>query len=125
MPDISKYRKSRYLKKEDIKPEKLVTYTSCKEEYVSNDGKEEAELELVLFFEEFGDKGWISNATGREAVAELMGDRNTDNWRPGFQFVLYVDPSVPFGGKTVEGIRVKAANRPKRQLKLSGLDQAV
>ncbi len=99
-----------FLKQEDLQGREVrvvVEYVAI-EEIKSEDGKEK---KLVAHF--VGkDKGLVLNRTTCESLEAITGTDDTDHWQ-GAAIVLYVDPTVKFGPKTVGGIRVKApAARP-------------
>lgn len=92
-----------YLKTEDIKEEMSVTVKEVKVETMGREDK--AESKPVVYFDEL-DKGLALNKVNSEALAELAGSREIEEWA-GSKCILYVDRNVMFGGKRVGGIRVK------------------
>lgn len=105
MPDISQMAESRFLKKEDVGNGKLLTIESCDQQNVAK--KDEApENKWCLHFVET-EKPLVLNRINSELVAQITGERNSDDW-PGFKVVLYSDPTISFGGKLVGGIRIRA-----------------
>lgn len=105
---------SKYLKKEDIDGEVIVTIAKIGQGNVAQDDQPE-ELKWMVRFKEFR-KPLVLNSTNIQLIVKATGEDDTDNW-PGKEIILYVDDNVSFGGKLVGGIRVKSAkpaNAPKR-----------
>ena len=55
-----------------------------------------------------GVKPFVLNKTTREQIAEILGSRDTNDWIGG-QVEYYRAHNIPFKGKLVDGIRVRAA----------------
>ena len=71
-------------------------------EFDTEDGKEPVKLMVV-------------NVTNSKAIQKVSGSRFIENWS-GTKITLYVDHSVKFAGKTVDGIRVKTdAMKPQKE----------
>lgn len=108
MAHISQIKDSRFIKKEDIGPGKLVTIHSVVLENVAPQGQPE-EKKYVIWFEEL-DKPMVLNTTNAQLIAAALGGQEeqeeTDNW-PGHKVVLYIDPTVQYAGKIIGGIRVR------------------
>lgn len=98
---------SRFLKKEDVEPRKLVTITKLTEENVAPENQA-AEVKWVMHFRELS-KPLVLNSTNINACVQALGTDETDDWI-GKQVVLYNDPNVSFGGKIVGGIRIRKPN---------------
>ena len=105
---ISKLMPSKYLKKEDLDQDVLVTVSGVSIENVARDNEPE-ENKAVLHFKEY-DRGLVCNSTNLQLCAKACGSEDTDDWI-GQQVVLYVDDNVSFGGKIVGGLRIRAARR--------------
>lgn len=94
-----------FLKQEDLQGREasaVIEYVGI-EEIKGDDGKER---KLVAHF--VGkEKGLVMNRTTCEAMEAISGTDDYDHWA-GVVVVLFVDPTVKFGHKTVGGIRVKA-----------------
>lgn len=103
--DISKYRNSKWLTKDDVArlsdAERIVTVISVTEQQVGDD------IKPVVSFREL-DKDWPSNITGLESMAEMAGSRDSDDFA-GLIVEIYVDPDVRYAGKRVGGIKVRPA----------------
>ncbi len=101
---ISKYRSSKWLKKEDVEalsPEQRRTeVVSIEEEQVGDD------LKPVVYFKGI-EKGWPINMTGLEVLAELTGSQDTEDF-DGTKVELFVDPDVRYAGKRVGGIKLRS-----------------
>ena len=54
----------------------------------------------------------VLNTTNAEALAEIMGETNSDNWKPGTAVEIYVDPEVRFAGKKQGGLRLRTPDDP-------------
>lgn len=96
---------STYLKQSDLGGKRvLVTIDHVKVEDVGQGADQERKP--VVYFRK-AEKGMVLNRGNADSITSIVGDDETDNWG-GHQVVLYVDPSVMFGGKRVGGIRVAA-----------------
>lgn len=102
--NINEIRQSNYLKREDARPDKLVTIRLHKRENIEDNGQ--PKLKSVLFFNEL-EKPLVLNWINAEAIARITGSDDTDNWT-GHKIVLYDDENVMMGTKRVGGIRVRA-----------------
>lgn len=102
---ISKYRNSKWLKKEDVaqldEQERIVTVEAIVEEQVGDD------IKPVVYFKGI-DKGWAINMTGLEALSEMTESQDTDDF-VGIRVEIYVDPDVRYAGKRVGGIKIRVA----------------
>lgn len=105
MPDISTFTESKFLKRADVGPGKLLTIQECKQQNVAK-SDQAPEMKWCLHFSET-DKPMVLNRTNAELVGMITGERNSDNWG-GHKVVLYDDPSISYGGKLTGGIRVRA-----------------
>lgn len=105
MPDISSMKSSKYLKKEDVGRGKLMTISEVVQQNVALESQP-AEMKWVCYFEG-EEKGMVLNSTNAEAIADILKERNSDNWGGGV-VVLYDDPNVSYAGKRTGGIRVRA-----------------
>ncbi len=105
MPDIDQMSESRFLKRSDVGSGKLLTISGCEKQNVAKKD-EKPEFKWTLAFEE-ADKPLVLNKINSELIAQISGERNSDNWG-GVKVVLYDDPTISFGGKLVGGIRVRA-----------------
>ena len=108
--DISELSTSKYLRKEDVNGEAVVTINRITKENVAVPGQPQKMRGVVHFLEL--EKGLVLNTTNREMLATF--GRNTDGWC-GNKVVLYVDEAVSFAGKIVGGLRLRPlnANRPQ------------
>jgi hypothetical protein len=102
---ISKYRKSKWLKKEDVaeldEGRGLTIVDKILEEQVGD------EIKPVIYFKGI-DKGWAANMTGLDALAEMSGSQDTEDF-VGVRVEIYVDPDVRYAGKRVGGIKLRPA----------------
>jgi hypothetical protein len=58
-------------------------------------------------FHSNGVKPLVLNWTNRQKIAEILGTKETDDWTGG-QVEAYKAKNIPFQGKMVEGIRIRA-----------------
>ena len=99
---------SKFLKKEDIDPAKLVTIKAIRQANVGQDDGPE-ELKWTMQFREV-DKPLVMNSTNIQLCTKALGTDETDDWI-GKQIVLYNDPNVSFAGKITGGIRIRAPKK--------------
>ncbi len=116
--NVNDMKESKYLKKEDVMPDKLVTIRSISQENLAMNDQPE-ELKYVMFFNENlaadgSNKPIVLNWTNIQLCAQATGSEDTDEW-PGKQVVLYNDPNVSFGGNLTGGIRIRAAKGQPKQ----------
>lgn len=110
---ISGLKQSKFLTRADVGRGMLVTIKEIFQENVAKEGAPE-ELKWCIQFAET-DKPMVLNPTNGQTIASILKSEETDNWI-GNKVVLYDDPTVPFGGKLVGGIRVRAPrNQPAPQ----------
>jgi hypothetical protein len=110
---IGQMMDSKFLKKEDVEPPKLVTIRGFSQQ---NAGRDDApEMKWTMSFIELS-KPMVMNSTNLQLAAQALGSDDTDHWI-GKQVVLYNDPSVQFQGKLIGGIRIRA---PKKRPATSG-----
>jgi hypothetical protein len=104
---IGQMMESKFLKKEDVDPPKLVTIRGFSQQ---NAGRDDApEMKWTMSFIELN-KPMVMNSTNLQLAAQALGSDDTDNWI-GKQVVLYNDPSVQFQGKLIGGIRIRAPKK--------------
>lgn len=104
---IGQMMESKFLKKEDVDPPKLVTIRGFSQQ---NAGRDDApEMKWTMSFQELG-KPMVMNSTNLQLCAQALGSEETDHWI-GKQIVLYNDPSVQFQGKLIGGIRIRAPKK--------------
>lgn len=98
-----------FLKKEDLQGREVaVVIERISLESIKND--EGTEKKLVAHFAG-KDKGLVLNRTTCETLEAITGTDDTDRWG-GVTVVLYEDPTVKFGPKTVGGIRIRGLQAP-------------
>jgi hypothetical protein len=95
---------AKYLKKEDIPSPVNTSILWIKKEEVTAPGKG-TEKRLVLYFDGLK-KGLVLNRTNAEALLEITGTDDTENWGD-TPVQLWVDPDVTYGGKKIGGIRMR------------------
>jgi hypothetical protein len=108
---ISKYRNSKWLRKDDVEgmsvSQRTTTVASIAEEEVGDDTKP------VLYLKGI-EKGWPINITGLETLAELAESDDTDDF-VGIAVEIFVDPNVRYAGKKIGGIKLRAAEPVKQE----------
>ncbi|MCH8278332.1 MAG: hypothetical protein IIC12_05310 [Proteobacteria bacterium] len=108
MPNLTNLKSSRFLTKDDVTPDVLVTISKFEEMDVSMESQAE-EMKWCLSFKEL-DKPLVLNMTNGELIADIIGSGEFDEWI-GKQVVLYNDKTVMFAGKRTGGIRVRASKQ--------------
>lgn len=109
----SDMRESKFLKQSDVGQGALMTVTGVNPHNVAKEGAE-AEHKWCLEFSE-SEKPLVLNSINIQLCERIFGSDETDEW-VGKRIVLYVDPTVSYGGKVTGGIRVRApkqANQTK------------
>lgn len=109
MPKVSEMIVSKFLRKEDIDDELVVSIKSVKLEDMPGDSGEQR---WVLSFRELP-KGLVLNTTTIRVLEKSYGG-DSDDWT-GKKVTLYVDPNVSFKGQIVGGLRL----RPQKPAKLT------
>jgi len=115
--NINEMKETKYLKKEDVTPDKLVTIDRIIKEDLSPENQP-PEMKWVMHIRENiasdgNNKPFVLNWTNIQLCAQAVGSENTDDWT-GKQIVLFNDPNVSFGGKLTGGIRVRAAKNTQQ-----------
>lgn len=105
---VSEMKQSKYLKKEDVGTGQVLTIKNVSSQNVA---KEDAtpEYKFAVHFMEV-EKPLILNAGNMDAIAEITGSDETDDW-VGMQVELYEDKNVMWAGKRVGGIRIRQAKQ--------------
>lgn len=101
MAKVSDMVLSRFLRKEDLDDDLLVTVKSVKLEDMPGD---DGERRWVAYFRELP-KGLVLNVTTIRTLESAFGG-DTDDWI-GAKVTLFVDPGVQFKGKVVGGVRLR------------------
>jgi len=102
---------SSYLKQADFDRNGLiVTVARLRQENVAPDDKP-PEQKWVLYFKEF-EKGLVLNSININTLAVVCGSDESDNWVDK-EVIVYVDPTIVFGGKIVGGLRIREAAEPQ------------
>lgn len=100
---------SKFLKKEDVDPPKLVTVKALRQANVAMDDQPE-EMKWTILFKEL-EKPMVLNSTNIQLLTKALGTDETDEW-VGRQVVVYNDPNVSFAGKITGGVRIRAPKKP-------------
>lgn len=96
---------SKYLKKEDVIPDKLYTIRAFELVNAAGDNQP-AEMKYAMYFNEV-EKAMLLNSTNIQLMKMALAVTGPKQ-AIGRQIVLYNDPSVSYGGKLVGGIRLRA-----------------
>lgn len=102
---IGQMLESKYLKKEDVDPPKLLTIVGFDKVNIARED-EAPDFKWLMKFQEV--KPMVMNSTNLQLAAHALGSDDTDHWI-GKKIVAYNEPNVSFGGKLVGGIRLRAA----------------
>ena len=105
MPNVNDLKSSKFLTKNDVEPDKLVTIIGYKPMNVAMES-DSPEEKYTLTFKEF-DKPLVLNMTNGQLIATIVGSEEFDDWI-GKQIVLYNDRTVMYAGRITGGIRVRA-----------------
>jgi len=112
MVNFNTLKNSKFLTKEDVTPDLLVTVATCVEQNVAKEN-DTPEMKYTLTFHE-ADKPLVLNFTNASLMAHITGQDDTDNWI-GHKVVLYNDPTIMFAGNMTGGIRIKAPQQAPPQ----------
>jgi hypothetical protein len=105
MPKVSEMIESKFLRKEDVDEDIVV---SIKGVSLENMPGEEGKQRWVLAFRELP-KGLVLNATTIRVLEKAFG-QHSDDWA-GKRVTLFVDPNVSFKGQVVGGLRLRPMKR--------------
>jgi hypothetical protein len=94
---------SKYLKKEDVDPPKLLTVAGLEKINMAKQDQP-PEMKWALKFQEA--KPMVMNSINIQLATAALG-KDTDEWI-GKKIVAYHDPNVTFQGKLTGGIRLRA-----------------
>ncbi|MGD9597625.1 MAG: hypothetical protein AB7G76_06310 [Steroidobacteraceae bacterium] len=107
MPKVTEMIQSKFLRKEDIDDDIIVTVKKLALEDMPGDDNEQR---WVVYFRELP-KGLVLNVTTIRTLEAAFGG-DSDDWI-GSRVTLFVDPNVSFKGKVVGGLRVRPFKTPK------------
>ena len=111
MAKISEMLPSSYLKQSDFDENGLiVTVARVDNKNVAKED-EPPEHKWIVYFNEY-EKGMVLNSTNIQALAKACNSDDTDDWA-GKEVVVYVDPTVGYGGKVTGGLRIKRYAQPQ------------
>ena len=105
MPKTKDMIESKYLRKEDIDGEVIVTIEKIGQGNVAMEDQPQ-DMKWMVKFREYK-KPMVLNSTNIQLMEKAFFSDDTDDW-VGKEIVLYVDDNVSFQGKLVGGLRVKA-----------------
>ena len=111
MAKISEMLPSSYLKQSDFDENGLIVTVARVDN--KNVAKEDElpEHKWIVYFNEY-EKGMVLNSTNIQALAKACNSDDTDDWT-GKEVVVYVDPTVGYGGKVTGGLRIKRYAQPQ------------
>jgi hypothetical protein len=107
MTKVNEMINSKFLRKEDIDDEIIVTINGCTLEDMPGDDNERR---WVLHFKELPKAMTLNTTTIRVLEKAFGGD--SDDWK-NQRVELYVDPNVAFRGQVVGGLRLRPIRHPK------------
>jgi hypothetical protein len=108
MAKVSEMIISKFLRKEDVDDDLIVTLKNCRLEDMPGESKEQR---WVLYFRELP-KGLVLNTTIIRVLEKNFGD-DSDEWA-GKKVTLFVDENVTFKGAIVGGLRLRVQKAPKQ-----------
>ena len=118
MPKINEMLPSSFLKQSDFDESgAIVTVANIIEKNVARQD-DPVEMKWLVLFAEF-EKPMVLNTTNINALAKACGSDDTDDWA-GKLVIVYVDPTIGYGGKTTGGLRIRKyviAAPPKQAVK--------
>lgn len=106
MPNVNDLKSNKFITKNDVDPDMLVTIKGYEEMNVAMESQS-PDMKWCLLFKEL-DKPLILNITNGQLIAAILGSSEFDHWI-GKEIVLYNDKTVMFAGKLTGGIRVRAS----------------
>ena len=106
MPEVTEIYSSTHLSCADLKNAEVTLRIAAVEvKEFDDDGRKVSKP--VITFEGYS-KTFVANKTNTMTIAEITGKTNTDHW-VGSWVTLY-PTMVPFGSRTVEAVRIRAAS---------------
>ncbi len=119
MPNVSDLKSSKFLTKNDVEPDIIVTIRRFEKVNVALESMA-PEMKWTLWFQELP-KPLVLNSTNGQLIEAITGSGEFEDW-VGKKVVLYNDKTVSFAGKLTGGIRVRAI---KTQMKSPELQKYV
>ena len=111
MPKTSEMLDKKFLGKDDLPgPGLLLTVVGVKQMPVGGKDDDDDTIRWCLLFHET-DKPLVMRTTLIHLCQDIFGSDETDEWI-GRKIVVFVDPTVQFGGKIVGGVRVRKPKKP-------------
>ena len=114
---VKDLKDSRFLAKEDVEPDVLVTIKSYEKVNVALESMA-PEMKWTVRFLELP-KPLVLNSTNGQLLEAITGSDNSDDWI-GKKVVLYNDKTVSFAGRITGGIRVRAIKTQQIQNPVGG-----
>lgn len=108
MPRVSEMIEKKYLQQNDIgdgygSSEQIVTIRGMAKRNIAKENEKPEERWLIAFVEH--KRPMVLNNTNLQLLGRILGDE-ANHWI-GKKVVLYVDPTIVFGGKVVGGLRFR------------------
>lgn len=126
MAKISEMLPSSYLKQADFDESgTIVTIAGIFEKNLAKP-EDPVEMKWLVQFEQF-EKPMVLNPTNINVLGRACGSDDTDDWT-GKEVIVYVDPTVGYGGKTTGGLRIRkyvVAAPPKQAVKAAARQPVV
>jgi len=120
MTSINELMPSKYLKKENVIPDVLVTISQIITENIAKDN-EKPEMKAIVYFKEFN-QGLMLNITNKELLILEFGTDQIESWI-GKQVTLHNDPSISIAGKLTGGIRIRLTQYQSTTAHMTPTDQ--
>ncbi len=106
MPEVTEIYSSTHLSCADLKNAEVTLRIAAVEVREFDDDGKKATKPVITF--EGYSKTFVANKTNTMTIAEITGKTNTDHWVG--SWVTLFPTMVPFGSRTVEAVRVRAAS---------------
>ena len=105
MPNVNDLKQSRFLTQKDFQRPVLMTITGYEEANIARGGAE-PDMQWILHFKE-SEKPFILKPTNGQLIEAITGSGEFKDWI-GKKIVMYVDPTISFGGELKGGVRCRA-----------------
>ena len=105
MPNVNDLKQSRFLTRKDFERPVLMTIAGYEEVNIARGGNE-PDMQWILHFKE-SEKPFILKPTNGQLIEAITGSKEFDDWI-GKKIVLYIEPSVSYGGEVTGGVRCRA-----------------
>ena len=103
MTSINELMPSKFLTKENVTPDVLVTISNVRTEEITDNGAQKRKA--IIYFNEFS-QGLILNQTNKETLILIFGTDQIESWI-GKTVTLFNDRSVAMHGQLTGGVRIR------------------